>query len=126
MVSKDDAISRSDLQKQFDDKCIKDCAFCPFYVWIMDDSDDEGGYCGLIRKAPALDVAPVVHAKWILEESPYAEHEEAYDGESHDRYVCSKCGHEAGYMCDPDGFADGQDLTPWCGECGALMDGAVL
>ena len=65
---------------------------------------------------------PLIHAKWILSESPYAEHEEAVDGESHPRYICSNCHHEAGFDCDPDGFAGDQNLTKWCGGCSARMD----
>ena len=76
-----------------------------------------------VKHLPILDVAPVVHARWILEESPFAEHEEAYDGESHDRYVCSRCRCEAGFGCDADGFATDQNLDGWCSSCGARMDG---
>lgn len=60
-------------------------------------------------------------AEWILEESPYAEHEECVDGESHPRYVCSKCGFEAGFECDPDGFAGWQVKAKFCGNCGRPM-----
>lgn len=64
----------------------------------------------------------IQHAEWILEESPYAEHEEAVDGESHPRWVCSHCGNEAGFECDPNGFAGWQERTTWCGHCGRLMN----
>lgn len=77
----------------------------------------------LIDQAPTIDAVPVVHARWVLEESPYAEHEEAVDGESHPRYVCSNCKGEAGFTCDPDGFAGEQELNDWCSNCGAKMDG---
>jgi len=75
-----------------------------------------------LKEFKTLDVFPIIHAKWVLEESPYAEHERGIDGESHPRYVCSNCGHEAGFECDPDGFATWQDKTPWCGNCAAKMD----
>jgi len=75
-----------------------------------------------LKEFKTIDVFPIVHAKWILEESPYAEHERGVDGESHPRYVCSNCGHEAGFDCDPDGFAGWQDKTTWCGNCAAKMD----
>ena len=75
-----------------------------------------------ICQHPAVESRPLIHAKWILSESPYAEHEEAVDGESHPRYICSNCHHEAGFDCDPDGFAGDQDLTKWCGGCSARMD----
>ncbi len=102
-----DAISRSALQKEFDEKCLKDCAFCPFYVWIMDDSEADGGYCGLVEKAPALDVAPVVHARWV-------------NGK------CSRCktavldfSHK-----ENDGFgAVTVGNGDYCSNCGARMDG---
>ena len=63
-----------------------------------------------------------IFAKWILKESLYAEYEEDVDGESHDRYVCSDCGFEAGFHCDPDGFADYQVLSKYCGNCSARME----
>ena len=75
-----------------------------------------------LKEFKTLDVLPITHAKWVLEESPYAELEEGVDGESHPRYVYSNCGQEAGFECDPDGFAGWQDRTPWCGNCAAKMD----
>lgn len=60
-------------------------------------------------------------AYWVLEPSPYAEHEERVDGESHDRYVCSVCRHEAGFECDPDGFAGAQVLSRYCPGCGKTI-----
>lgn len=77
---------------------------------------------GVIAASPTLDYAPVRHGEWVLTESPYAEHEEAFDGESHDRWTCSLCGGEAGFECDPDGFAGFQEKTKFCGHCGAKMD----
>ena len=68
-----------------------------------------------------VDAAPVRRGEWVLEESPYAEHEEAMDGESHPRYVCSLCHCEAGFGCDPDGFATDQDRSNFCPNCGADM-----
>lgn len=64
----------------------------------------------------------IQYAEWILKESPYAEHEEAIDGESHPRWVCSKCGFEAGFECDPDGFAGWQVKAKYCGGCGLPMN----
>lgn len=59
----DDAISRSALVAQFDEMCLEDCSYCPWYVY---DDPCGDGHCGLIEKAPALDVAPVVQQpKWI-------------------------------------------------------------
>lgn len=73
-------------------------------------------------KVDIVEYAPVRHGEWIITESPYAEYEEGVDGESHDRWTCSLCGGEAGFDCDPDGFASFQYKTPFCGYCGALMD----
>ena len=75
----------------------------------------------LIANAPTVDAAPVRRGEWVLEESPYAEHEEAMDGESHPRYVCSLCHCEAGFGCDPDGFATDQQRSNFCPNCGADM-----
>lgn len=116
-----DAISRSELQRQFDEKCIKDCAFCPFYVWVIDGSDDEGGYCGLIQKAAALDVEPVVHARWTddgectrcgctAEYTEYAT--ERYDYDWDENLV--PCGIE---------YQRSYHETDYCPNCGARMDG---
>lgn len=75
-----------------------------------------------INEQEVADVIEIRHGRWVLEESPYAEYEEAIDGESHPRYVCNLCGFEAGFNRDPDGFADFQDRSKWCGGCAALMD----
>lgn len=60
--------------------------------------------------------------KWILAESPYADYEEGVDGESHPRYICAVCHGEAGFGCDPDGFATDQELTPFCPHCGLPVE----
>ena len=100
------------------------------YVRKVTEFDETG--CGIsflavkiddIYNFPPLDYTPLKHGKWVLTESPYAEYEEGVDGESHDRWTCSLCGGEAGFDCDPDGFASFQDKTKFCGHCGAKMDG---
>lgn len=75
-----------------------------------------------IENTRTIDAVEVRHGRWVLEESPYAEYEEAMDGESHPRYVCNLCRFEAGFDRDPDGFANYQDRSDWCGGCGAKMD----
>lgn len=51
-----------------------------------------------IKTIPAADVAPVVHGKWIKGPSnPY----------------CSEC------------FVECRDETPFCPNCGAMMDGGT-
>lgn len=52
----------------------------------------------LVNSIPAADVAPVVHGKWIKGPSnPY----------------CSEC------------FVECRDETPFCPNCGAMMDGGT-
>ena len=55
----------------------------------------------MVSKAPASDVAPVVHGRWI------------YKGDS-DMWVCSRCGRSVNN--NPEGI----DL--YCYHCGAKMD----
>lgn len=66
-----------------------------------------------IRFAPAADVAPVVHGRWVgLEYDGYADGCPVYD-----LWECSECGEEV----------RGEDVPtthPWCHGCGARMDGA--
>ena len=78
-------------------------------------------FADMVDEASTIDAAPVRRGEWVLEESPYAEHEEAMDGESHPRYVCSLCHCEAGFGCDPDGFATDQHRSNFCPNCGADM-----
>lgn len=52
-----------------------------------------------IRRLPAADVAPVVHAHWIKDECAFMR--------------CSQCGYEN----------DWEWATPYCPSCGARMDG---
>lgn len=53
-----------------------------------------------IKGLPALDVAPVVHARWIGEKWCYQ---------------CTNCGSGAP--------KDGGEKSPYCPNCGARMDG---
>ena len=78
---------------------------------------DEAGYYTtynavpviVIEALPALDVAPVVHARWI------------YSGEVDENGNCeSNCSHcDAGDAHRP----DLKDAVPYCWKCGARMDG---
>ena len=67
--------------------------------------------CYTIKTAPALDVAPVVHAYW----------KKTYDLiDGHDGYECSACGYTKYF----DHYAEGIALCkPFCCECCARMDG---
>lgn len=62
-------------------------------------------YADKIKAIPAADVAPVVHGRWM--------HEETEVG--FPTWKCSRCGHGTNY--DPNGI----DL--YCYHCGAKMDG---
>ena len=68
----------------------------------------------LIEEAPAADVVPVVHGRWVgLEYDGYADGYPVYD-----LWECSECGEEE----------RGEDVPtthPWCHGCGARMDGDV-
>lgn len=72
------------------------------------DVDDEQG-CGLLEDViwevdaqPAADVAPVVHGVWVR----------VHKIDPISGYRCSKCRRIVGF-----------DLTPYCPNCGAKMDG---
>ena len=62
----------------------------------------------IINDAPTIDVAPVVHAEWIV----IAEYVD---------YVSARCGH-----CRvPQNFYHNKPLTKHCPNCGARMDGGI-
>ena len=62
-----------------------------------------------IWKAPAADVAPVVHGRWVVRfDGPYKRR----------RCYCSHCGKHSGVG----GIAQNQE-KPYCPNCGAKMDG---
>lgn len=64
-----------------------------------------------IQQAPAADVAPVRHGRWIgLEYDGYADGAPVYD-----LWECSECGEEVR-------GDDVPDTHPWCHSCGAKMD----
>lgn len=65
--------------------------------------------CSYIDEIPTLDVAPVVHARWIY----YGEVNEDGNCEAN----CSACGAGDAHR------ADLKDGVPFCWKCGARMDG---
>lgn len=69
----------------------------------------------VLSDAPAADVAPVVHARWITEENT-----EGYRGDPH----CTAC---KGILDDEAvyGHTPGVDSFFYCPLCGAKMDGAT-
>ncbi|MEE0408407.1 MAG: hypothetical protein UDO37_06430 [Oscillospiraceae bacterium] len=56
----------------------------------------------LLDEIPAADVAPVVHGRWVC----------VHKIDPISGYRCSKCRRIVGF-----------DLTPYCPNCGAKMDG---
>lgn len=71
------------------------------------------GMIKALATAPAADVAPVVHARWITEENT-----EGYRGDPH----CTAC---KGILDDEAvyGHTPGVDSFFYCPFCGAKMDG---
>lgn len=67
----------------------------------------------LLCDAPAADVAPVRHRRWIGEGDGYADGELVYDV-----WHCSECDY-----CIDDGTDDPELLPEYCPKCGAKMDG---
>ena len=64
----------------------------------------------MVSKAPAADVAPVVHGRWI-----HSRYENCCD--QFELVKCSQCGHEAYAMAF---YVRGGN---YCPNCGARMDG---
>ena len=65
----------------------------------------------LIDAQPTIDVAPVVHAHWIVKGD---------DDMDNEMYHCSKCGEEQFF----DNYYE-QEKFPYCPMCGAKMDERV-
>ena len=88
-----DAISRSAVLENIYEMDISDCT-------DVEDIIDKA--YATIADAPALDVAPVVHARWLWVK---------------DHWECSACRgsrfHDIALGCD----------ASYCGRCGARMDG---
>lgn len=86
---------------------------------------DEGGWAAEakvvrvedIEKAPAADVAPVVHGRWV----------DRYGGKyANHMYECSECKGKALYKIEVDVLGKEwvvQALSATCPNCGAIMDG---
>ena len=65
-----------------------------------------------IKAAPAADVVPVVHGKWIW-------HKEEFE------YECSACYCRFDYNPTFENFEHGFHYANWCPYCGAKMDGGA-
>ena len=66
----------------------------------------------MIVGAPAEDVAPIVHARWIKNTEMRRADGHIYD------YCCSACGGFAQKGC----YNNYDRFTPYCASCGAKMD----
>lgn len=71
-----------------------------------------------VSDAPAADVAPVVHARWIPSESDFDDDDILFDGEECCDWQCSACREDICYE-DPMPM---KLLPNYCPNCGAKMD----
>ena len=103
------------------DAISRSTAIADLRNWLYGSPDDEyqSGFGSVLLGAitrianeninPALDVAPVVHARWIYS----GEMDEDGNVEAN----CSRCGAGERHR------ADLKDAVPFCWKCGARMDG---
>ena len=85
------------------------CADCNNYNSVICRACGTGDAIDMFEDAPAADVAPVVHGRWILERTP--------DGKPY----CFHCS-----ACDSDYHHIGITVaTDYCPNCGAKMDGGA-
>ena len=74
--------------------------------WVHEFYSEDKVFASAIINAPAADVAPVVHGRWI-DKGEYA--------------VCTECGGRSGTQYD--GVEPIPLMTQFCPNCGAKMDG---
>lgn len=74
--------------------------------WVHEFYPEDKVFASAIINAPAADVAPVVHGRWI-DKGEYA--------------VCTECGGRSGTQYD--GVEPIPLMTQFCPNCGAKMDG---
>lgn len=107
-IEREEAIKR--IQKTY-------CADCNSYNGVKCRACGTGDAIDMIEDAPAADVAPVVHGRWV------------YDPNARDwnlgGYVCNLCGVinknlPGDTRFNPLNFAG----SAYCPNCGARMDGA--
>lgn len=84
------------------------CVGCNSYNGVRCRACGTGDAIDIIEDAPAADVAPVVHGRWI------------YKGEY---AVCTECGGRSGTQYD--GVEPIPLMTQFCPNCGAKMDGEL-
>ena len=80
-----------------------------------EDGSDGAMAMEIVASAPAADVAPVVHGRWLGEGDGYADGEIVFDV-----WHCSECDY-----CIDDGTDDPSMLPRYCPNCGAKMDGGA-
>lgn len=72
-----------------------------------------------LKAMPTVDAVEVVHGRWV----------DRYGGKyANPLYECSECKKKAPYKFEDDSLHIGlwlQDLTDYCPNCGAKMDGGV-
>lgn len=95
-------IEREEINEAMKEVC--DDPSCPMYV--------AAEIAQIIDCAPAADVVPVVHGKWIW-------HKEEFE------YECSACYCRFDYNPTFENFEHGFHYANWCPYCGAKMDGGA-
>lgn len=93
-----DLISRSELLKDLDKKCVGHCAMCEHSTFLAKDE-----HCGVIDEQPTVEAVPVVRGEWIRVPSS--------DTMTGAAYKCSKCGK----------MRYGSFMPNFCQHCGADM-----
>ena len=98
------------IEREATIKRIKEvyCVGCNSYNGVRCRACGTGDAIDIIEDAPAADVAPVVHGRWI------------YKGEY---AVCTECGGRSGTQYD--GVEPIPLMTQFCPNCGAKMDGGA-
>ena len=101
----DEYISREELRKH-----LKEC-----YDDKLFDADMKKAVIGIdiyVENMPTADVQPVKHGRWI-----WVKNFRDCEGDIYSQYKCSCCDFGVG------GVYSVEDLTHFCGNCGAIMDG---
>lgn len=70
------------------------------------DESTKAAFRSIVYQQPLIDAVPVVHGRWI---------------EVRGRYICSECKSRASLHSG----GIGQNLSHYCPNCGAKMDGGV-
>lgn len=101
-----------------------DCDCCGTAYWCNKVSGDRTAAL-VICSAVIDELIETVEALRANQKVPYAHWDTTTiingDGEEEIRYICSHCGSEAPFGCDPDGFATFQERSPFCAYCHAIM-----